>query len=261
MRKIVFLIFTTLTLVNIGSGQGYDDGLISSKLSINTGEEKYFSFINEFRSGINKVRSGELRSVEAVALYYGIDINLFPKIDQLIVAINAGQNKSGFSDQFLLKLKSVIDKTGNEFSDIIQFRQALLSITSGQALTVIESEALALIDLGVQEMEKNLIPADNTHSGLRDFSFGANSLGSFLNSDLSFESINYLLTDSRKLPRWFICGVGTLGSAILGGLSGAGSGAQVGAVFGVGGAAVGAIVGGIAGVVGGTLTGASIFCQ
>lgn len=136
-----------------------------------------------------------------------------------------------------------------------QIRSELVNIASENDLGEKEAEAVALIDLSLQSVTLAYLNESSDNSA---FSRSMNSIesltssGSLVSVDDRNNSFNSV--ELGRLPRWFRCGLGTIGSAILGGLGGAGSGFTIGGPFG-------GVVGGILGVIGGTVTGVAAFCD
>ena len=262
MKKIFFLLLVTTTLWGNSIGQNYDDGFISSHLSVNTGDARFTSFVNEFRSGISRVRNRELTSADGIAVYYGIDIRNYPRLDQVVTGARWTSYNGDYSASFLTDVKEAVDKLSYQYDNIGQFRSELLGIALSRVPSAKESEVLALMDIAIQEVTKEFLSQDAAYLN----SVLQNS-GQTINTDIDFnltDRVNLssaLCISDYNLPRWIKCGLGVIGSAILGGITGAGYGAKVGVIFGPGGAALGAVIGGIGGVIGGAFTGAASFCD
>ena len=58
-----------------------DDGMVSSRLSVNVQENEYKSFMDGLTGGLLKVINKELTTVDEVSNYYGIDISTFPTLN------------------------------------------------------------------------------------------------------------------------------------------------------------------------------------
>ncbi|HUR65665.1 MAG TPA: hypothetical protein VMZ03_04885, partial [Chitinophagaceae bacterium] len=221
MKKTFLLAVTIATFAINSFGQSYDDGFISSHLSVNTGEAKFSSFVNEFRSGLSRVRNRELTSADGIASFYELDIRNYPKLDQVVNSAAWTSYNGDFSATFLTKLKTAIDKLSYQYDNMGQFRDELLGIAVAGAPSSKEAEVLALIDISVQEVTKEFLSLDGSASG----SMISNSSNVIhptfdLNPIESNNGIPALSIYDYKLPRWIKCGLGVIGSAIMGGLTG-----------------------------------------
>lgn len=254
MKKIIFVIMLNAVCF-FSFCQGYDDGLVSSHLSVNTSETKYTSFVNEFRKGIDNVKNEIITSADGIATYYGVDVRDYTKFDQVVANANLGNTNEYFSTNYLNQVKSVLDKLDNQYDNIGQFRNDLVGIATSSSLSENESEFLALLDITTQEISTSLL--NLSLSGQTAFVLNNNNEKD--NTDINFlesykdSSLIFSVTTIKKIPHWVRCALGVFGSAILGGLQGGGSGFTMGGL-------VGAAVGGIAGVMGGTFIGAATFC-
>lgn len=77
---------------------------------------------------------------------------------------------------------------------------------------------------------------------------------SFYNNNSNESQYKVNTVELGRLPRWFVCGVGTIAYAILGGLTGIGGGFVIAGPLG-------AVVGGIIGVISGAVSGAASLCN
>lgn len=257
MKKILsFLVLSSFFFGNLTHAQITDDGIVTSHLSINVTQKKFVSFINDFKSGINKVKNGELTSDIAVANYYGVDVGSFPKIEQLLVNSQNDNSPSDYSNNFLEKLSGAINKSNNVTNSVVDIREAFANIAITSPLSVKESEALAIIDICTQELVKSYSGAGlgGNSTGLVVSPFFANSLADHSEISTSLGELHSKnLQESDGIPRWLRCGLGTIGSAILGGFQGFLAGIKFGQLGGA--------IGGIGGVIAGAFTGASKFCD
>jgi hypothetical protein len=223
-----------------------DDGYITRRLPINTTQERIVSYTNGFTTGLSKVRRGELLSADAVKAYYGIDLTTFPKWDQWANP-PAG---SGISAGFVQKLNAVFQKIGDAYLESSQIRQAFQQIAIAGGLSTKEAETLALIDLSLQALIRSSVSGEfNLRSVIGD-------PVRYIYSDHTVftEQAEHDYDLYPRLPRWLRCGLGVIGSSIMGGLTGAAAGVQVGAQLG-------AAVGGVLGVISGAFVGAATFCD
>jgi hypothetical protein len=259
MKKIILSCFIIAGFVGKVIAQGYDDGYVSTPVSVNTAEPRFVSYVENFRSGLNKVKERLLTSADGIASYYGIDIRNYPKLADVVGGANWTGYGTTFSPIFLTRLKESIDRLSYEYENLGQFRNNLLEIAVTNPPTKEEAEVLALVDISVQEITKEFAAQDvSFESGIASVSGAViNGLTDILNVNPS----QPFPINEFRLGKWVKCALGVIGSAILGGLTGARGGGSVGAIFGPGGAAVGAAVGGIAGVIGGAFTGAASFCE
>lgn len=242
--------------------QSYDDGLVSSQLSVNTSESRFVSFVSNFRSGFSRVRNMELTSADGIASLYGVDIRNYPKIDQVVNNASWGSYNGDFTPVFLSNIKDQVDKTGEQYESFGELRSGLLGMAQAGNLSSKESAALALIDIAIQEIKKEVIDHDLTYGLIPGYRPVAQTQALAGPNFPDYQSGgNDAIYDDYKLPGWAKCVLGVLGSAIFGGFTGATAGAKFGIVFGPGGAATGAAIGGIVGVIGGAFTGAASFCD
>jgi hypothetical protein len=258
MKKIILsgLIIGALINNNVVA-QSYDDGYVSTPVAVNTGEARFVSFVENFRSGLSKVKERTLTSADGIASYYGIDVRNYPKLADVVGGANWSGYGTDFSPVFLTKLKESIDRLSYQYENLGQFRNDLLEIAVTNPPTKLEAEALALVDISVQEITKEFAANDvSMSSGI------SNVAGEVINgiTDALYPNQQFPINE-YKIGKWIKCALGVIGSAILGGLTGARSGGSVGAIFGPGGAAVGAVIGGIGGVAAGAFTGAASFCE
>ncbi len=237
MKKSILVLSLSLGLFFYSYSQENDDGLVTSHLQVNTTQDHFVSYINGFKEGIAKVKAGELTSVDAISAYYNVDITKYPSLDERLANATSGKGKEPFSPAFIMNLKNVIKKA-DQYTSVYDLRNEFVQIAVFGGLSVKEAETLALLDMSTQELAKSVI----------------NAPGSTLNG-------HAVISKGKELPKWLRCGLGAIGSAIMGAIGGAGTGAQVGALFGLVGAAGGAIIGGVLGFIGGAAVGIAKYCQ
>src|SRR5262245_24747533 len=151
MKKLVLLFFTVSALSGHSIGQSYDDGLISSHLSVNTDDARFTAFVNGFRAGMSRVRSGELTSPEGIAAAYWVYICSYTRISQVVNSANWTAYNGAYSPSFLVNVKGTIDKSSDQFETIGDLRTDLLGIAVSGQLSEKEATTLALMDIAVQE--------------------------------------------------------------------------------------------------------------
>jgi outer membrane lipoprotein SlyB len=240
MKKIIIILIATIGFIGLGYSQT-DDGYVTRYLNINTSESKIVSYLSGFDEGFAKVKSGELKTQGEVENFYAIKISEYPSIEN---AATQNNSRSGLSTDFLQKLNGVVSKTGTDYVTVEDIRNAFVRITRNTQLSTTEAEVLALMDLSFQKMIQKY-PVDIFSSAYMNKNYAMNAgypYGTTLNS-----------LNAYKLPSWARCALGTIGSAILGGIGGAAGGAQVGAH-------IGAAIGGVLGVIGGAFTGVASYC-
>jgi outer membrane lipoprotein SlyB len=240
MKKILFIIVATIGFMGFGYCQT-DDGYVTRYLNVNTSESKIVSYLNGFDEGFAKVKTGELKTQADVEKFYGIKISEYPTIENI-----ATQNSlwAGLSTDFLQKLNGVVSKAGTDYVTVGDIRNAFVKITRNTQLSKTEAEVLAIMDLSFQKLVQKY-PSDIFSSAYINKNYAMNTTYSY---GTSLNSVN-----AYKLPNWARCALGTIGSAVLGGVGGAAGGAQVGAH-------IGAVVGGVLGVIGGAFTGVASYC-
>lgn len=256
MKKIVlFLVLSNIFLGNWSHAQITDDGIVTSHLAISVRQEKFVSFIKDFKTGIAKVKNGELTSAVAVSNFYGIDVNSFPRIEQLIADADNAYAAGDYSKRFLEQLSGAINQGNTEANSVVDIRNAFLDMAISSSLSVKESEALAMIDICTQELVRNYnIPGLGGNSiGILVSPFSSNGLTdqadfNISSGDLYSENLQVI----KGIPRWLRCGLGTIGSAILGGFQGFLAGIRFGQLGGA--------IGGISGVIAGSFSGAAKYC-
>lgn len=256
MKKILlFIVLSNIFLGNWTHAQMSDDGIVTSHLAINVRQEKFVSFINDFKSGIGKVKNGELTSAGAVSNYYGVDVNIFPRVEQLLEDPDKTNSAKDYSNQFLEQLSMALNQSNNETNSVMDIRNAFASMAISSSLSIKESEALAMIDICTQELVRNyaLPGLGGNSTGFIVSPFSDNGLTdksdfSISSGDLHSENLPAV----KGLPRWVRCGLGTIGSAILGGFQGFLAGIRFGQLGGA--------IGGISGVIAGSFSGAAKYC-
>lgn len=255
MKKIFFLFGLLFLQVLSPRAQITNDGFITNQLSVDLTKSSIVSYISGVHSGITNYKNGGFTSVNDVYVQTGINLEQVPGIGILYEqSINEG-NIDGISSTFLHLLKNAINKVGNECTTVGEIRNEFLGIVNGLPLNDKESEAMALIDMTVQTVVNELLEdsIDQTSFG-KNITESENTLK--FDSEEVTEERNFFSSDFqlRRLPRWFRCGLGTIGSAIIGGLTGIGGGFVVGGPLG-------AVVGGVVGVISGAVTGIAAFCD
>lgn len=253
MKKIILPFCLVLSLAGKISAQGYDDGFVTNGLPVKTTDPKFATFSLGLKEGIEKVATGQIISNDDVVQVYGVNLHDFPKLDNVLATGNTGAYNNQYSLTFLSRLQTFSRNTNN-YENILQLRTALKNMASVTELTTKEAEAVAAIDISVQEVARRFLPSVNGasyHTG--DFSPIADAALFYSNSwkdqsGAQLEPFNYV-----KLPNWVRCALGIIGEAIMGGFSGARIGAMVGGP-------IGAVVMGIIGVVGGTFKGFADYC-
>ena len=154
---------------------------------------------------------------------------------------------------FLRRLQT-FSKNTDSYENVLGMRTALKNMASISPLSLKEAEAVAAIDISIQEVARRIIPSVNG-SSYRNGGFNPIANAALFYTDLKEEqrfapmaSYNYV-----KLPTWVRCVLGILSDALLGGFGGARIGAAIGGP-------VGAVVAGIMGVIGGVFRGVTDFC-
>lgn len=240
MKKVLGLFILVMSLT-VQSFSQSDDGFVTSHLNIAVNDTAINSIVNGFDGGFTRVESGELKTVEEVNSAYRLNI-------MVTSSINPGISSSvNFSPAFINTLNSEIQKVGNEFTSVNQLRNSFVDMANSGILTADDSKALALIDILFQKMIQKYPTAGFSYNGSVNSNMVSGPSASFENNFL------YNANDNIRLPAWARCALGTIGSAIMGGLGGMAAGAQVGAH-------VGAAIGGVVGVIGGVFTGVATFC-
>ncbi len=257
MKRLILGFITSIAVFSNVFAQVLDDGLVTRHLTVDTQSEKVVSYFTGFNSGISKYKNGDFVSAESVVSYYGLNILQGPKLDDFLYQSTQVGYKGDFSTSFLTKLKNAISKIGSEYTLVDQLRSEFINIATSTLLSVKESEALALIDISLQTALNRLEETQTPDRSIFRPGFGMGGESICFYEDVKgdyncFYAVNEI--DFGRLPRWFKCGVGTIGSAILGGLTGAGTGFTIGGLLG-------GVIGGLVGVVSGTMTGVAAFCD
>ena len=148
-----------------------------------------------------------------------------------------------------------LNQSNNETNSVMDIRNAFASMAISSSLSIKESEALAMIDICTQELVRNyaLPGLGGNSTGFIVSPFSDNGLTdksdfSISSGDLHSENLPAV----KGLPRWVRCGLGTIGSAILGGFQGFLAGIRFGQLGGA--------IGGISGVIAGSFSGAAKYC-
>ena len=238
------------------TAQTFDDGTVTQYLRVNTADSKFSLFAENFRKGIETVKKGEWTSMDQIATATGVDLRKYPKFSQL--SYEVGENT--LSDGFIKKLQDAVSNTDIAYNTIGDFRNALVAIATKTGLTVKDAEMLALVDIATQEMAVSLI-SDGPVAALGSVQPADDAAFSLFEMANISGGNDEVMVNDLKLPHWVRCALGTIGSAIAGGLAGAGTGMTFGsAVPGIG-TALGGVVGGIGGVISGTFIGIATFCD
>jgi hypothetical protein len=238
MKKILLMLCLTLIIVARLNAQQYDDGFVTRNLPVNVSSEKFQTFVKGFKAGIDNVAGGMIRSNDDIIQTYGIDPLRYPRLNDVVANSDPGAYNYRYSENFLRAVQNVFAKTGNEYDNVYSIRNALKNVTSVGSLNTNEAEALAAIDISVQEVAKRFIT-------------------SFTGASIAIPGQPFqfagFVDQNRKLPGWARCVLGVIGEAIMGGFSGVKLGTMVGG-------ALGGVVGGIIGVGGGMFSGAARYC-
>lgn len=254
MKNLLVIFLTTV----LGSAYSYgqyavDDGLVTQHLSVNLDKEELASYLEGFASGLNKAKNGEFQSVEDVIAYYDVDLQTFPSLEKLIELIGNSEEGIKLSEEFVKRMLDIFNKTSGEYTDIAEVRNDFVKVATEMSLSGEEAESLALIDISLQTTIEAFGIGETAGISDSNWEPGYSTSGLTMKWDRSPSSIGALSYDYYKLPKWLRCGLGTLGSAILGGFTGV----TVGIKFGH----VGAAVGGVLGVMAGTFVGVARYCD
>lgn len=236
MRNLICSLCSFLLLAHAGLCQSYDDGFVTNGLPVNSGSEKFQSYVKGFNAGIDQVSGGLIRSNDDIIQTYGIDILQYPKLNDVVASSSWGTYDGKFSPAFLRGLQSIFSKAGKEYTDIYMVRAAFRELPSLISLTDKEAEALAAIDISTQGIARRFLTSLSGNTGAMSF---------------PWQQISN--SGSAGLPGWARCALGVIGEAILGGFGGVKLGGALGG-------AVGGAIGGVIGVVGGAFTGAAKYC-
>ena len=252
MKKIILPVCLVLSFTVKICAQVYDDGFVTNGLPVKTNDPKFASFSTALKDGIEKVSSGQITSNEQVVEVYGINLRDFPRLDDVVASGNTGAYDNQYSMNFLSRMQTFSRNTGN-YENILELRTALKNMASLVQLSAKEAEAVAGIDISIQEVARRFLPSVNGASYLNG-NFNPASAALFYpgsGNDLlavQLEPFNYV-----KLPGWIRCVINVIGDAVIGAFAGAKIGMLVGGP-------IGAFVGGIVGAIGGTFKGASDGC-
>ena len=242
--------------------QEYDDRLVTRHLQVDVNQDHFASYLNGFKEGLAKAKAGEFSSLEGVASQYNIEIRDYPSLKERLAGATGGTSAGVVSTAFVSELYNVIKKA-DQYKSLKDLRNEYIRIAVAGNLTVKDAETLALIDITTQELEKDVVSMDEAyqshyaHQLSNEKNDVLNSIGVYCGPDPDMN----VISAEKPIAKWLICGLGVVGSAIMGALSGAGTGATVGALFGAVGAASGAIVGGVLGFIGGAALGIARYCQ
>lgn len=238
MKKIFLKLCLIVCAASRLNAQIYDDGFVTRTLPVNVSSEKFQSFVKGLNTGIDNVAGGLIRSNDDIIQTYGIDPLRYPRLSDVLASSDLAAYNNRYSETFLRTVQNVISKTGNEYDNVYSIRNALRNIASLSSLNANEAEALAAIDISVQEVAKRFLTSLTATSSL--------------SAGLPFQFAG-VRESERKLPGWARCVLGVIGEAIMGGFSGVKLGTMVGG-------ALGGVVGGIIGVGGGMFSGAARYC-
>ena len=259
MKKQFLFVLTAVLGCFAGFAQSFDDGLVSSRLSVNTSDTRFTSFVNGFRSGLSRVRNLELTSPESIAAAYNVEVRNYPRLEELLTDGEWAVAPGSYSPSFLGNVKGSLDKLNGQYDNIDQLRNDLAGIAVAAPLSEKEAVALVLMDITVQELKREMAAQ---LTAKRNAAPAVDAAPTTLTGGIIQPANTVpLAVDEIKIPSWVRCALGVLGGAIVGGLSGAATGMKLGVIFGAHGAAIGGAIGGIAGVIGGAFTGAASYCE
>jgi hypothetical protein len=249
MKKLILpLCFALLEMGNV-FGQSYDDGYVTNGLPVNVNTENYSSFVNGFEDGLAKVAKGEITTNEQLVANYGYDLLSFTKLDDMAATGNWTAYGDQFSEGFLRNLQSIFSKVGSDYNSIYAVRTALKTMPGFSSLSTYEAQALAGIDIAIQEVNKKFLTSFSAASfPAQIFSDGGTMTAFNSFNSTSANGGSFILTDAPKLPGWARCVLGIISEGVIGALAGGKIGTAIGGAIG---GAVGGIIGGAAGVING----------
>lgn len=255
MKKLLLLLALAFIQTFSTKAQITNDGFVTNYLSVDLSKSSIVSYMSGLESGITDFKNGIFSSANDVYSKTGINLTQLPQIDNIYQQFLTDGSIDGISSTFVGLLRNQIAKIGVDYNTVGELRNGFLSIVNTLTLNSKEAEALALADLSVQAVVSQLLEESSDQISFNSFSTIPNTTFSSINiisNDEVKSNINDF--DFGRLPRWFRCGVGTIGSAILGGLTGIGGGFVVGGPLGL-------VVGGVVGVISGAMVGAASFCD
>ena len=255
MRKILSQVCLLLFIAGQAYSQNFDDGYVTNGLPVNTSSEKFITYMKNFQEGVDKVMKGEITSNDQIVREYGINIMDFPRLSSVVATANWSAYNNQFSQTFLRDLNAIFVRSGSENETVLSIRTALKDMRYIRGFSSKEAEALAAIDITVQEVARKFLTSmTGTAARIGQIIPGFSAAMVFSNIYLVRQNISQVsFCNYLKLPGWARCVLGVIGDAIMGGFTGMKFGAVVGGP-------VGAAILGIIGVVGGTFSGAARYC-
>ena len=226
-------------------GQSYDDGYLTNGLPVNVNSESYSSFVEGFNDGLAKVAKGEITTNEQIVTNYGYDLLSFTKLDDMAATGNWTAYGEHFSEGFLRNLQSIFSRVGTDYNSIYEVRTALKNMPGFASLSGYEAEALAGIDIAIQEVNRKFLTSFSA-SAFPTQLFSNDGTGAALNSQNTGNSNSFMFVDTPKLPGWARCILGVISEGVMGALGGGKIGTGIGGAVG---GAVGGIIGGAAGII------------